>query len=69
MVGPVAKIEPEALPRRPNLHWLGQQPYALLPQLVSGWDVCLMPFAINESTEFISEDKARELQAIEVSLT
>jgi glycosyltransferase involved in cell wall biosynthesis len=63
MVGPVAKIEPHALPRRANLHWLGQQPYALLPQLVAGWDVCLMPFAINESTEFISPTKTLEYMA------
>ena len=63
MVGPVAKIDPQALPRRANLHWLGQQPYALLPQLVAGWDVCLMPFAINESTEFISPTKTLEYMA------
>ena len=63
MVGPVVKIDPAALPRRPNLHWLGQQPYALLPQLVAGWDVCLMPFALNESTEFISPTKTLEYMA------
>ncbi|MGZ8259377.1 MAG: glycosyltransferase, partial [Caldimonas sp.] len=48
---------------RPNLHWLGQQPYGLLPQLVAGWDVCLMPFALNESTEFISPTKTLEYMA------
>ena len=25
MVGPVVKIDPAALPQRPNIHWLGQQ--------------------------------------------
>jgi glycosyltransferase involved in cell wall biosynthesis len=63
MVGPVVKIDEAALPRRANLHWLGQQPYSLLPQLVSGWDVCLMPFALNESTEFISPTKTLEYLA------
>jgi glycosyltransferase involved in cell wall biosynthesis len=63
MVGPVVKIDPAALPRRANLHWLGQQPYAILPQLVAGWDVCLMPFALNESTEFISPTKTLEYMA------
>jgi glycosyltransferase involved in cell wall biosynthesis len=63
MVGPVVKIDPAALPRRANLHWLGQQPYAMLPQLVAGWDVCLMPFALNESTEFISPTKTLEYMA------
>ncbi|HEV7577736.1 MAG TPA: glycosyltransferase [Caldimonas sp.] len=63
MVGPVVKIDPAALPRRANLHWLGQQPYALLPQLVAAWDVCLMPFALNESTAFISPTKTLEYMA------
>ena len=63
MVGPVVKIDAAALPRRANLHWLGQQRYAILPQLVAGWDVCLMPFALNESTEFISPTKTLEYMA------
>ena len=63
MVGPVVKIDPAGLPQRPNLHWLGQQPYELLPQLVAGWDVCLMPFALNESTRFISPTKTLEYMA------
>jgi glycosyltransferase involved in cell wall biosynthesis len=63
MVGPVVKIDPARLPQRPNIHWLGQQPYELLPQLVAGWDVCLMPFALNESTRFISPTKTLEYMA------
>ena len=63
MVGPVVKIDPAHLPQRPNLHWLGAQPYDLLPQLVAGWDVCLMPFALNESTAFISPTKTLEYMA------
>ena len=31
MVGPVVKIDPDRLPQRPNLHWLGMQDYATLP--------------------------------------
>jgi len=63
MVGPVVKIDPAALPQRPNVHWLGPQPYEVLPQLVAGWDVCLMPFALNESTRFISPTKTLEYMA------
>jgi glycosyltransferase involved in cell wall biosynthesis len=63
MVGPVVKIDPASLPQRPNIHWLGQQPYQLLPQLVAGWDVCLMPFALNEATRFISPTKTLEYMA------
>ena len=60
MVGPIVKIDPDRLPRHQNLHWLGMQPYPLLPHLMAGWDVCLMPFALNESTHFISPTKTLE---------
>ncbi|NUZ04271.1 glycosyltransferase [Piscinibacter koreensis] len=63
MVGPVVKIDPASLPQRANLHYLGQQSYDVLPQLVAGWDVCLMPFALNESTRFISPTKTLEYMA------
>lgn len=63
MVGPVAKIDPAALPRRPNLHWLGQQAYQDLPAFINGWDVCLLPFALNPSTRFISPTKTLEYMA------
>lgn len=65
MVGPVVKIDPAKLPQRANIHWLGQQPYSLLPQLVADWDVCLLPFALNESTRFISPTKTLEYMAAE----
>lgn len=63
MVGPVVKLDPTDLPRRPNIHWLGLQPYARLPHFLADWDVCLMPFAINESTRFISPTKTLEYMA------
>lgn len=63
MVGPVAKIAPESLPQQANIHWLGQQGYTDLPQFMAGWDVCLLPFALNESTQFISPTKTLEYMA------
>ncbi|MEO6582464.1 MAG: glycosyltransferase [Sphingomicrobium sp.] len=63
MVGPVVKIEPEDLPRRANIHYLGSKTYAQLPSYLAGWDVALMPFAMNESTEFISPTKTPEYLA------
>ncbi|MEO7635946.1 MAG: glycosyltransferase [Sphingomicrobium sp.] len=63
MVGPVVKIAPEDLPRRPNIHYLGGKTYKQLPAYLSGWDVALMPFAMNESTEFISPTKTPEYLA------
>lgn len=65
IVGPVVKIDPQSLPKQANIHWLGQQPYELLPQLVAEWDVCLLPFARNASTRFISPTKTLEYMAAE----
>ena len=63
MVGPVVKVDPADLPRRDNLHYLGGKGYADLPKYLGGWDVALMPFAINESTRFISPTKTPEYLA------
>ena len=63
MVGPVVKINPATLPRRPNVHWMGQRRYDELPAFLAGWDVCLMPFALNASTRFISPTKTLEYLA------
>jgi UDP-galactopyranose mutase len=60
IVGPVVKIDPAALPQRPNLHFLGGKSYSELPDYLSGWDVALMPFAVNEATRFISPTKTPE---------
>ncbi|HEY0877988.1 MAG TPA: FAD-dependent oxidoreductase, partial [Zeimonas sp.] len=63
MVGPVAKIDRASLPQRPNVHWLGMQPYARLPFLLADWDLCLLPFAMNAATRFISPTKTLEYMA------
>jgi UDP-galactopyranose mutase len=60
MIGPVVKISPDALPRRANIHWLGIKDYADLPNYFAGWDVGIMPFALNEATRFISPTKTPE---------
>jgi glycosyltransferase involved in cell wall biosynthesis len=63
MIGPVVKIDPESLPRRSNLHYLGMKSYDELPAYLAGWDAALMPFARNESTRFISPTKTPEYLA------
>jgi UDP-galactopyranose mutase len=60
MVGPVVKIDPASVPKAANIVWLGSRDYAALPQVLAGWDVALMPFAINEATRFISPTKTPE---------
>jgi UDP-galactopyranose mutase len=63
MIGPVVKIDPAILPRRANIHWLGGKSYTDLPAYLAGWDVGIMPFALNESTRFISPTKTPEFLA------
>lgn len=63
MLGPVVKIDPAVLPKRPNIHYLGQKTYGELPAYLAGWDVAIMPFAHNDSTRFISPTKTLEYLA------
>ncbi len=63
MLGPVVKIDEADLPRRENIHYLGGKSYDELPNYIGGWDVAMMPFAINESTRFISPTKTPEYLA------
>jgi glycosyltransferase involved in cell wall biosynthesis len=63
MIGPHVKIDPATLPRRANIHWLGSKSYAELPRYLAGWDVGIMPFALNEATRFISPTKTPEFLA------
>jgi UDP-galactopyranose mutase len=63
IIGPVVKINPTDLPRHSNIHYLGQRSYQDLPAYLSGWDVAIMPFALNESTKYISPTKTPEFLA------
>lgn len=63
LVGPVVKIDPAALPGRANIHYTGGKSYNELPAYLSGWDIAMIPFAMNESTRFISPTKTPEYLA------
>jgi len=63
MLGPVVKLDPADLPRRPNIHYPGSAQYDDLPAWAAGWDVALMPFAINDATRYISPTKTPEYLA------
>jgi glycosyltransferase involved in cell wall biosynthesis len=63
MIGPAVKIAPEELPRARNIHWLGMRSYKELPAYLARWDIGFMPFALNESTRFISPTKTPEFLA------
>ncbi len=63
MIGPTAKVDPKDFPHRPNLHWLGGRDYSQLHAYTKRFDVALMPFALNEATEYINPTKALEYMA------
>jgi glycosyltransferase involved in cell wall biosynthesis len=60
LIGPVVKIDPKTLPKASNIHYLGAKSYDQLPAYLSGWDVAMVPFLLNESTRFISPTKTPE---------
>ncbi|HEY1112573.1 MAG TPA: glycosyltransferase, partial [Chitinophagaceae bacterium] len=63
LIGPVVKIDPATLPQYANIHYLGGKTYKELPQYLAGWDVAVIPFAMNESTRYISPTKTPEYLA------
>jgi glycosyltransferase involved in cell wall biosynthesis len=63
LIGPVVKIDAATLPQHRNIHYLGQKTYNELPRYIAHWDVAMMPFAINESTRYISPTKTPEYLA------
>jgi glycosyltransferase involved in cell wall biosynthesis len=63
LIGPIVKIDPATLPKHANIHYLGQKSYSQLPEYLSGWDLALIPFKLNDSTKFISPTKTPEYLA------
>ncbi|MBP9743238.1 MAG: glycosyltransferase family 1 protein [Burkholderiales bacterium] len=63
IIGPVVKINPKDLPHYENIHYLGSKTYEELPAYLTGWDISFIPFAINESTRYISPTKTPEYLA------
>ena len=61
-VGPIEMPE-EALPKAANIHYLGARDYASLPEMISCWDVAMIPFAENETTRFLNPKKTSEYLA------
>lgn len=63
MLGPVTKIDPEELPRRKNILYLGMKHYEELPYYLSAFDVAIVPFALNEATVYLRPTKLLEFMA------
>lgn len=63
MLGPLAKISDNDLPRQQNIHYLGMKDYAQLPAYLKGFSIAMMPFALNDATKYISPTKTLEYMA------
>lgn len=63
MIGPVVKIDHALLPGTSNVHYLGMKAYKELPPYFSNWNVAILPFALNDSTKYISPTKTPEYLA------
>jgi glycosyltransferase involved in cell wall biosynthesis len=53
-------VDTSRLGSRPNIHLLGQQPHARLPEYCRGFDVGIIPYAMDERMRFVSPGKMRE---------
>ena len=51
LLGGVFDVDVEPLRALPNVSLLGQQPYSAMPQYLYHFDVCLIPFKVNATTE------------------
>ncbi len=60
MIGPICKIGEEDLPKAKNIFYLGMKKYEELPTYLNVFDFAMMPFALNDSTKFISPTKTLE---------
>lgn len=62
MIGPV-ETDVSELQRLPNVHFLGRQPYASLPQFLAGFSATLVSFVRNELTRGVNPIKVYEYLA------
>lgn len=67
LIGPIGEADKntdasEAL-RQPNMHLLGTRDYAHLPEYIKGFDACVIPYNINEYTEYVFPIKFFEFMA------
>lgn len=60
LIGPVTGVDSSSLPHANNIHWFGKRDYVRLPAYCRAFDVCMMPFTLNESTDYINPAKALE---------
>jgi glycosyltransferase involved in cell wall biosynthesis len=63
LAGAVHGLPDSPLPARPNVRLLGEVDYADVPGLVAGFDVCVIPFRLDELTRCVNPVKVYEYLA------
>ena len=54
LAGEVVGIDPEALPRNENIHYLAHKGYSKLPLFLSTLDCSFVPYKVNDETKFLN---------------
>jgi glycosyltransferase involved in cell wall biosynthesis len=63
LVGPT-NVDLRVLRAAPNIYWLGSKPHDEIPHYIDRFDVCLMPFALNEVSASTNPLKMYEYLAV-----
>lgn len=63
LIGQTHEARASKLGQVPNIHLLGRKPYSELPAYLSRFDVCLLPFKINDLTSAVNPVKLYEYLA------
>lgn len=63
VLGPVVDRDPGEFRNLPNIHFLGAVPYSDLPGHVGHFDLCILPYVVDESTNNINPLKLKEYLA------
>lgn len=63
VAGPIINIDKSKLPQRNNIHFLEKKDYHVLPLYLAGWDCAMMPYHLNESTQYASPTNTLEFLA------
>ncbi len=60
IIGEVHGVDTTVLRNLSNVHMLGEKPYRLLPAYLAEFDVCILPFKLNELTRAVDPVKVYE---------
>ncbi len=60
LIGQVHEVDVARVAALPNVHFLGEKPYREIPRYLAAFDVCLIPFRVNQLTKAVDPVKLYE---------